>query len=279
MHAFLAQDHNITVSTERVCMIVQDNAGGTKPESTKPGSMTMTSSIAMDMSAKTVASMRRTPIPSSRASSRATCFTRRAAAGRACGKFIERGSSQITGLKRGQYAGMYLHALCAKAWYESNPLDASCKMPELEYHQPTEELANWLDKFVDGTDKLYHLSATAGAGKSNNIMYTCDKLRKRDKTFIVLVFSISAKEVLMKRGLMASEVINFLVPLCCSQTLAQGFHRRARHHALRRQLEVGHGCGADSGQAEDQAVLLFLKLTKAEHCGALTAACPSCPAL
>lgn len=274
---FLAQDHNITASTERVCMIVQDNAGGTKPESTKPGSMYHDQLLidTMGMSAEGRVCFRckmDTHTVESCIFESNVFYAKKSLPCRACGKFIERGSSQITGLKRGQYAGMYLHALCAKAWYESNPLDASCKMPELEYHQPTEELANWLDKFVDGTDKLYHLSATAGAGKSNNIMYTCDKLRKRDKPFIVLVFSISAKEVLMKRGLMASEVINF------HSFLFAALKRWLKASIAERATMLSDASSKSDMDVEPTVVKqkirlvlsLFLKLTKAEHCGALT---------
>ena len=49
----------------------------------------------------------------------------------------------------------------------------------------------------------------AGAGKSNAILYVVSRLRELGFRFIVLVFSLAAKEELISRGLLVSEVSNF----------------------------------------------------------------------
>ena len=58
---------------------------------------------------------------------------------------------------------------------------------------------------------LFNLSAVAGAGKSNCLIYVVTRLRELAITFIILVFNITAREELIARGLLNSEVANFLL--------------------------------------------------------------------
>ena len=51
--------------------------------------------------------------------------------------------------------------------------------------------------------------ATAGAGKTNALVYAVDLCRQKNLSVVVLVFNTKAKEELYSRGLTAQECYNF----------------------------------------------------------------------
>ena len=130
---------------------------------------------------------------------------------RLCNQTIFAKTTLVTKLTRGRLAGSFVHRDCAVRWFKDNPreTDTDGGMPVLKFHMPCEELVAFLERFVRGEGPLFNLSAVAGAGKSNCLIYVVTRLRELAITFIILVFNITAREELIARGLLNSEVANF----------------------------------------------------------------------
>lgn len=128
---------------------------------------------------------------------------------RACGEATEAEKHLITSMKRGPFTGMYIHQSCARAWYLANPMSA--KPYELRYEMPSPDVAKFINSFVHAlrANKIFHLDATAGAGKTNALVYAVDLCRQKNLSVVVLVFNTKAKEELYSRGLTAQECYNF----------------------------------------------------------------------
>ena len=129
---------------------------------------------------------------------------------RLCQQTIFANLTLVTKLTRGRLAGSYVHRDCAVRWFKDNPREnTNDGMPVLKFHTPCEELVAFLERFVKGEGPLFNLSAVAGAGKSNCLIYVVTRLRELSLTFIILVFNVTAKEELIARGLLNTEVANF----------------------------------------------------------------------
>ena len=116
----------------------------------------------------------------------------------------------MTKMLRGRAQGKFIHQRCAQLWYSQNPThQGSQTEPSLKFSFPQEEHKAFMDSFVKGTARVFHLGGTAGGGKSSKIIYGAHRLRAEAITFRVVVFSVKAKEELQERGLTANECINF----------------------------------------------------------------------
>ena len=135
-----------------------------------------------------------------------------------CGLIILVGAP-VTVMRRGIHAQKPLHASntspCAKSWYEANPLGAHA-LPEIIYQEPAAELKHFLQQYASGEILDAVLDMTAGGGKSNGIMYVMKLAREQIASGVlakddamVICFNVEAKEELLRRGLVSSEIANF----------------------------------------------------------------------
>lgn len=120
------------------------------------------------------------------------------------------GSHLITKLLRGPYQGNYVHQHCALTFYQTNPKPLTVE-PEraLKFHMPPAQAKDFITEFVAGKIPLGVFDMTAGAGKTNALIYIAHQARALGLRILVLVFGVKAKEELIVRGLRQTEVLNF----------------------------------------------------------------------
>ena len=88
------------------------------------------------------------------------------------------GEQLITKLSRGPHAGNYVHQWCARAWYEANPRTSADDTKRLRFHEPPTEMKAFAERFARGEIKQARLDMTAGAGKTNAIIFVVSLLRE-----------------------------------------------------------------------------------------------------
>ena len=84
-------------------------------------------------------------------------------------------------MKRGDYAGKgALHHRCAQREYakmEAEKPALSMVRKELVYHEPNDKSKDFADKIFSFDHEIAILKATAGAGKTNFLMYMLKRAR------------------------------------------------------------------------------------------------------